>query len=227
MLRIMTFSLVALLLAAGAGCSEEQFNEFFKVLDAVAPQLLAVQADPASFPPEDHPLRAPETGTVIDGPSKLTGVWGRFTTHTSEDPKTGAITVRETATILEIDVADGTMIQHQLSQCTQGPNCLFGDNAQRAIRLEFTIAVASDNLLVVRSGSGAGRGGIIAGNGEPVFDFTTLLSAVGRDDQQFWILFTVQGDFLNTQDGCCTPDEIIAFNVENNNDPRLWVRIAP
>lgn len=227
MSRIMKYSLVTLLLTVGAGCSEEQFNDLLKALDAVSPQVLAVQADPAGFPPENHPLRDPITGTVIDAPSKLTGVWGRFTVHSSEDPQTGAITVRETATILEIDVADGTMIQHQLSQCTQGPNCDFGDNAQRVVRLEFTIAVASDNLLVVRSGSGKGRSGIIAENGEIVADFTTLLFAIGRDDQQFWTLFTVQGDFLNTQDGCCTPDEIIAFNVENNNDPRLWVRMAP
>jgi len=227
MSRITKFALAILLLAAGANCSEEQFNELLKALDAVTPQVLAVQADPASFPPQDHPLRDLKTGTVIDAPSKLTGVWGRFTTHTSEDPQTGAITVNERTTVMAIDMANGAMVEYRLFHCTQGPNCNFGDNAQRLVRVEFTIAIASENLLVVRSVPGSGKAGIIGSNGGIVADLTTLLLAIGREDQQFWTLFTVQGNFLNTQDGCCTPDEIIAFNVENNNEPRLWVRLNP
>ena len=229
MRQTMRFAVLGSFLAAVMGCSEEQFNQFSKVLDAVAPQLLAVQADPVNFPPEDHPLRQVTTGTVIDHPSNLTGFWGRFRAHSSVDPETGGITENEDFIVLEIDLANGTMIEHRLSQCTQGPICDFGDNAQRIFRTEFTVDTLSDNLLAVRSVPGSGRAGVIDSSGQVVADFVTFLLSGARENVQFRTLFTVQGDFLNTLDGSdgSTSDEIIAFNEDNDNLARLWVRVKP
>ena len=229
MCQTMRFIILSLFLAGVVGCSEEQFNQFFKVLDAVAPQLLVVQADPDNFPPEDHPLRDLQTGTVLDDPSFLTGSWGRFRARSSEDPETGAITEYEDFIVLEIDLANGTMIEHRLSQCTQGPNCDFGDNAQRVFRTEFTLDILSDNLLAVRSVPGSGRAGVIDSSGEVVADCGAFLLSGARENVQFRTLFTIQGDSLNTLDGGdgSTPDEIIAFNEDNDNLARLWVSVKP
>ena len=75
MSRVVRFSQITLLLAVLAGCSPDLLGNFFP-RSAVAPQLLAVVADPASFPPESHPLRDVANGTIIDDLAGLTGFWG-------------------------------------------------------------------------------------------------------------------------------------------------------
>ena len=85
MSRVVSFPLITLLLSFLVGCSPDMFGNFFP-RSAIVPQLLAVAADPAGFPPMDHPLRDVANGTVIDNLAGLTGFWGTTETTLSENP---------------------------------------------------------------------------------------------------------------------------------------------
>ena len=171
MSRVVSFPLIALLSTALIGCSPDLLGNFFP-RSAIAPQLLAVVADPASFPPEDHLLRDVANGTIVDDLSSLTGFWG--TTET----RAGELTTFEISKVLEINVNNGIIKEYLLQRCVTEEGCgIFGQDTEQVFVSEMEIQILASNRFFQRSSRGDAIASSFNNNGDRSEEHTSELQS--------------------------------------------------
>lgn len=195
--------------------------------DRFPAELAAVQADPARFGIEDHPLREVLIGTVIDDLSNLDGCWGRYFIEIRDDPETGEPVRIENFEALRFDLAAGVVSLQRLSQLppvNERAQEFFGANLNSHtpffVAEDYRLTILGDHLL--RFDGISAEGAAVEEDGRLVFDcFAAFISSINQD-ATFSVIATVQGDFLKYGEDGGDPEKIVRSAVEEYAS--LWVR---